>query len=262
MLYEDKTFLTLTYDDENMPHTYDGKQNLDKRDVQAFLKRLRKGYPTKLRYFMVGEYGEKTQRPHYHLALFGYPNCVYGNSQYSKTKNTCCQNCEFIKEKWGKGNVFLGTLERSSAQYIAGYVTKKMTDPNDPRLEGRNPEFATMSLKPGIGADAMKMVAASIQAYGVEDKLDTDVPSELRVGGKKLPVGKYLKSKLRKELDRDEGIPQAEYDKVYQPVREVLETAKNDEEELSPLAHIEKEMVQKIRNAEAREKIYRKRTTL
>lgn len=55
-------FLTLTYDDAH-------KKNLNKRDIQLFLKRLRK--EMKLRYFYVGELGEETKRPHYHMIIFG-----------------------------------------------------------------------------------------------------------------------------------------------------------------------------------------------
>lgn len=58
-------FLTLTYNDEHIPP--DG--NLSKRDLQLFIKRLRKRNPG-VRYFAVGEYGSEGSRPHYHAVIF------------------------------------------------------------------------------------------------------------------------------------------------------------------------------------------------
>ena len=62
-------FLTLTYDDDHLPKvTCTDRQcrgNLSVRDTQLFIKRLRKFfYPRKLRYFLCGEYGGLTFRPH------------------------------------------------------------------------------------------------------------------------------------------------------------------------------------------------------
>ena len=61
-------FITLTYSEENLP------EELSKEHCQKFLKRLRKQndkYTTKkLRYYLAGEYGDKTKRPHYHMIVF------------------------------------------------------------------------------------------------------------------------------------------------------------------------------------------------
>ena len=47
---------------------------VSKRDVQLFMKRLRKKYEDyKMRYFVTSEYGAKNGRPHYHMILFGFP---------------------------------------------------------------------------------------------------------------------------------------------------------------------------------------------
>ena len=65
-------FVTLTYEHE--PITPDGEPTLDYRDIQLFMKRLRKCQDEKIRYFIVGEYGSKTGRPHYHALLFNIKN--------------------------------------------------------------------------------------------------------------------------------------------------------------------------------------------
>ena len=73
-LHTCNSFLTLTYDDDHIrwsPVT--GEQTLYKRDLQLFMKRLRKHLePLKVRFFACGEYGDNTYRPHYHVILFGY----------------------------------------------------------------------------------------------------------------------------------------------------------------------------------------------
>ncbi len=82
-LYDDSNgncFITLTYDEEHLPQDW----SLDKSHFQKFMKRLRKRYPQKIRYYHCGEYGENCRhgihttlcpgcnvgRPHYHAILF------------------------------------------------------------------------------------------------------------------------------------------------------------------------------------------------
>ena len=68
-MHEDNCFITLTYDDENIP--WDG--SLNKQHFQAFMKRLRwHNKEKKIRYFHVGEYGEQLSRPHYHALIFNH----------------------------------------------------------------------------------------------------------------------------------------------------------------------------------------------
>jgi len=102
----------------------------------------------------------------------------------------------------------LGTLEKKSSQYIAGYVVKKMGNATDTRLAGRYPEFARMSLRPGIGASAIPDIASVMMFNHLEDK--GDVPTALRHGAALLPLGRYLRRRLRKEVGLDEAAP-AEY---------------------------------------------------
>ena len=110
-----------------------------------------------------------------------------------------------MARKWRKGRIHVGSLTVESAHYIAGYVTKKMTDADDRRLEGRPPEFARMSLKPGIGAGAVSDIASTVLTHDLS--VDGDVPVTLRSGGKVKPLGRYLVRRLRKECGRAEGAP-------------------------------------------------------
>ena len=149
MQHSDSAFVTLTYSEDNVPKTADGQLNLVPKDLQDWLKRFRKAIePMRVRFYAVGEYGDETLRPHFHVALFGYPTCRFGNSIYSDRRLNCCPQCDTVRDTWRHGSVLLGTLEDNSAQYIAGYVTKKLTSKDDYRLKGRYPEFARMSLHP------------------------------------------------------------------------------------------------------------------
>lgn len=205
--HNSSSFVTLTYNEKEIP---DGA-TLYPKHTQDWLKRLRKSSQVKLRYFLVGEYGENTQRPHYHAALFGM------GPEYT----------EIIEQTWARGHVYVGDLTKDSAQYIAGYVTKKMTSPTDPRLNGRYPEFARMSLRPGIGALAMEDIALILTTeHGVNTILETgDVPSVLRHGSKKWPLGRYLRRKLREQL----GFPEtnSQKDKLHEWTLQMQELLKS-----------------------------------
>lgn len=187
--HADKSFVTLTYRPGNGGTD---QSELVPEHLRDWLKRLRRRVePRKLRYYGVGEYGDITWRPHYHVALFGVGPCVGG---IRKASGDCsCVNCSVVRETWGFGHVSCLPLERKSAQYIAGYVMKKMTHRLDPRLLGRHPEFARMSLRPGIGAVALWDVASVMMQYGLEGK---GVPNALGVGKKKEALGRYLRKKL------------------------------------------------------------------
>lgn len=204
-LHGDNTFLTLTYNEKHLPKDL----SVCPREISLFMKRLRKTTRLSLRYFAVGEYGDTNGLPHYHLALFGLPCCAYGQTRTFKDPGRhCCSQCTLIASIWGKGFAFLGTLTSQSAQYTAGYVTKKMTKHSDPRLEGRLPEFARMSLRPGIGYNMMHEVASTLMEHNLERNL-LDVPTVLTHGRSNLPLGRYLRRSLRKLIGRSPDAPHA-----------------------------------------------------
>lgn len=157
-------FVTLTYDDENIPVRRYGKKDeckaysLDKPALSAFLKRLRAYYKDHfdhdgIRFFGCGEYGSKTFRPHYHLILFNCPigdlvpigKNVHGDLYYrSETFEKC----------WPYGFVTIGNCTWESCAYVSRYVTKKAgkDKPNEFYYEMHiTPEFILMSRRPGIG---------------------------------------------------------------------------------------------------------------
>lgn len=202
-LHSCNCFLTLTYAPEHIP----AGGTLVPRDVQLFLKRLRKVVaPATLRYFFVGEYGDDTERPHYHAALFGISPL----------------STHIVQEAWGLGHVMLGDLTPQSARYVAGYVTKKMTSKLDSRLNGRHPEFSRMSLRPGIGAGAVDRI---VEALGSNLNDRGDVPATLHVHGKMMPMGRYILGKLRERVSTSK---KASFE---EQVQYLLDVAKKDFED-------------------------------
>jgi len=260
MQYSDNAFVTLTYADEHLP--VGGKDNLPTlapKDMQDWLKRLRKSYePLRLRFFGVGEYGDVTQRPHYHLCLFNYPSCHYGMSRY-KFRVNCCPVCDNIRDTWSKGNIFVGQLSMESAQYCAGYVVKKLTDKDDVRLNGRHPEFARMSLRPGLGAGMMDDVAHTLLALGLEDT-QTDVPSALRHGSRLLPLGRYLQKELRKRVGKVSECPPEVLAELSNELREMREDAWRRDVPLKTI--VAEKMDTKVLQMETRERIRKQRKSL
>lgn len=124
-------FVTLTYDQKHCP--FDG--SLNKKHVQDYLKRLRKkdGSNT-IRYYLVGEYGSNTARPHYHLLLFN------------------CRSEEFIRSAWSDskgfpiGIVHIGSVTGASVAYVLKYLVQPSTDLGD-----REKPFSLMSRRYGLG---------------------------------------------------------------------------------------------------------------
>lgn len=201
--HEDNSFITLTYDNAHIP----SNGSLDPLDMQLFWKRLRKAvYPRKLRYYQCGEYGDKTWRPHYHAIVFNYPSCAtpWRKKHLRKQKKPCdCPNCDLIQRTWKKGFTDCGTATSDSASYVAGYVTKKMTKKDDPRLNGKYPEFQRTST--GIGRSALPYLFSTLfdEKIGESFLVDMDIPNAINMSGKTWPLGRYLKKKLREMLGLD-----------------------------------------------------------
>lgn len=155
-------FTTLTYDDDHCP------PSLRKRDLQLFLKRLRRAAePLRLRFFASGEYGETTARPHYHAILFG-PQLEQGR--------------RLVDNAWrdtdGRSIGFTETAPVTPARiaYCAGYTSKKIgfkrepqtrVDENGEEYEWE-PPFIQMSRQPGIGGHAREHTQ-SWRAYAVHN---------------------------------------------------------------------------------------------
>lgn len=203
LCHADNAFVTLTYADDALPVGGSSLPSLIPDHLSEFMKRLRSRIsPASVRFYGVGEYGDKTERPHYHVLLFGYPTCLRGRSAYSERRVDCCSQCDRVRDAWGYGHVGLGSVTTESVGYTVSYIVKNMRRTDDHRLQGRWPEFARMSLRPGIGFDALWEVADVIMKYGLDKKIG-DVPTNVMIGKKQMPYGRYLRRKLRELIGND-----------------------------------------------------------
>lgn len=117
---EDGIFLTLTYDQKNVPINDAFQLTLKKEHAQKFFKRLRKNLKgKKIKYFLCGEYGDETKRPHYHAIVFGI-----SRKEIPKIKqswNFCdWKNPSICKDSFGM-------VEHDSINYVCQYIDKKFT---------------------------------------------------------------------------------------------------------------------------------------
>lgn len=141
------TFVTLTYDDAHLPPG----ASLRHRDFQLFMKRLRNTQKSPIRFYMCGEYGETTERPHYHACLFNYDP----NDKIPAGKSKAGEpffNSPSLSNLWPHGHAVIQQLNQRTAAYCARYITQKLTgDMGAAHYGEREPPYNHMSTKPGLG---------------------------------------------------------------------------------------------------------------
>ena len=160
-MHDFNSWITLTYDDEHLPWTEYGYPTLDRRDTQLFLKRLRKAIkPMKIRVFGCGEYGEKFNRPHYHMVIFGYDfpdKTLFRRGKFDLFISELLQKC------WPHGHSLVAGFSFESAAYTARYCAKKINGRHaDEHYHDRVPEFPIASNRPGIGASFFERYSTDI----------------------------------------------------------------------------------------------------
>lgn len=202
-------FITLTYDDNSIPIEKTGYMGLRKRDLQLFFKRLRKShveyerdlrdigrmrsdYESKsIKYFAVGEYGERSMRPHYHLILF--------NARIQLIQDAWA----LLDKKTGEirhfGEIHYGD-ERGVCEQSIGYCMKYISKPAKipmHRNDDREREFSLKSK--GLGVN-----------YLTDEMLQWHLADIARMycnieGGKKISMPRYYKDKIYSDQQRKEA---------------------------------------------------------
>jgi len=117
--HEESSFLTMTYTDKHLPE----HGSLNYEHLQKFWKKARKQLG-KLRYYAVGEYGDKTLRPHYHAIVFG--RAFTKDRIIIREQPSLLWISPELEDIWGMGQVTVGALTFETARYTASYVTKKL----------------------------------------------------------------------------------------------------------------------------------------
>mgnify|MGYP000713034410 CR=1 FL=1 len=224
-LHEENSFLTLTYDDAHLP----ADRSLSKRDLQLFLKRLRKQEAKsgrRFRYYGVGEYGGRSGRPHYHLCMFGFDPA--DKRFLAVQRGHKVYLAESVSKAWAREEESLGlhqvgSLTEESARYVAGYVQKKvrrdpgrstidLVDSDSGQVFAVAPEFATMSRRPGIGRGWIERYRDEVVAgcEVISEGRPTRAPSYYdRIIGEVDPEGlAEIKRERRKMVRRADSTPE------------------------------------------------------
>lgn len=173
LLYNNNCFITLTYDDDNLP-AYCSLTRGPGSDFTNFMKRLRRAYlgieqvngKYPIRYFQCGEYGNDFERPHHHAILFNFD---FMDKEYLATTDDGYKvyTSNTLEELWTHGICMIGEVTVQSAGYIARYSMKKVTGKEAfnhytkideaGRAYEMVPEYVTMSRRPGIGKNWIDM---------------------------------------------------------------------------------------------------------
>lgn len=187
-LHAENSFITLTYRPADLPYP----PSLNRSTFQKFMKRLRKRFSDKrIRFYHCGEYGSQFGRPHYHAIIFGldFPDKRF--LKRDKKTGDVLYTSKILDELWGLGFASIGSVTYNSASYVARYVVDKIngdlaqiayewTDPETGEIFQKEPEYSTMSLKPGIAADWFEKYSGDV------------FPNDfVIVKGREAPVPKY-----------------------------------------------------------------------
>ena len=210
-LYDNNCFITLTYDNENVPQDF----SLKLRDWQNFMKRLRKSLPQRIRFFACGEYGDENLRPHYHAIIFNHDFHDKKLFSYNKQKQPIYTSQNLL-DVWQLGHVTTQDVTFKSCSYVARYVTKKINgnladdhysrvSPVDGQRYNVAPEFAVMSRRPGIGA-----------TYVAQFKSDFYPSGYIVVDGRKQAIPNYYINQLSEE-EKEELKRQREHRSIFDP---------------------------------------------
>lgn len=173
-------FATLTYNDENIP-SWKGYPCFDKKQVQNFVKRLRKIVP-KFKMFLTSEYGDKTARPHYHMLLF-FNSPI---NQFDITNS--------LQKEWKYGFVQCSLSNDNRVAYAAKYCLKDDWHlfKNLPNEDPRKP-FRFFSSRPGLGSSAIEFINEYIYNDG-------NFRTEFKLGDKLVTFDNYIKNHIDPSL--------------------------------------------------------------
>lgn len=123
-LHDKNCFLTLTYDDDNLPSPF-----IVKEEFQKFIKRLRKYEKSKnsIRYIVSHEYGSRTGRPHHHAIIFGWEPSSQDYLMKAPSGEPLFTSRELDK-LWPHGYHSIGDANEKTAYYIASYALKSSSN--------------------------------------------------------------------------------------------------------------------------------------
>lgn len=176
-------FFTLTYRDSDLPILLCDVPlkieipTLSKRDIQLFLKRLRKALNFKIKYHIVGEYGPETLRPHYHGLLF----------------SQCKIDQDVLLSAWSHQDLKYKVMEPCYGRSAAGYVSKYICQV--PFLPEYLKELPRKFRPFSMSSNGLGLTYLECNSQLVNKKLQQDEDFVV-LDGKKMPMPRYYRNKL------------------------------------------------------------------
>ena len=225
-LHDENCFLTLTYSPEYLPEN----GSLRKADFQKFMKRLRARYDRdSIRYFHSGEYGSATNRPHYHALLFGFD--FADKNYWTQRKGFPVFRSDVLEKLWPFGQSEIGSVTFESSAYVSRYILKKFKGSEDEvrKYYGRRePEYCTMSRRPGIGREWYEKYKDELHLH-----------DSVIVGGREFKPARYYDAAFKDVSPRE-----------FAAIRGARKRARNEEEET------DERLEARCKVAEARVKLF------
>lgn len=110
-------------------------------DIHKFTDRLQKYFRTtfneKVRYYVVGEYGTNSLRPHWHLLLFHNSDSIRSAFErviklpnYTEINKRECASIFFGYKIWKYGDIVTTTTDGKCSNYVASYLNQHANLPN------------------------------------------------------------------------------------------------------------------------------------
>lgn len=203
------SMLTLTYAPRHLPEG----ASLVPADVAGFLKRLRLNFErgcardpalsglsaselalvTRLRFFVVGEYGGKFGRPHYHVICYGADRSTFVNG---------VPFAQVVRAAWGKGSTHVGgSWSVETAAYVSAYVVKGHNVKGHWALAGRHPEFSRWpnGKAGGLGVPGLDALFPSADGLTWSAAFGDRLPRSVSIGGVDRVLGGFLLDRLRRK---------------------------------------------------------------
>lgn len=162
--YPNSLFITLTFDNDNLKK-FEKEPN---KAVLLFLDRMRKRFGKSIRHFIIGEFGEKSSRFHYHGILFNVPELM---------------DVDVLSCLWKYGYTYIGWCNKKTIRYILKYIVKI-----DPKTN-KQKKIPRLVCSRGIGLNFINQYSDS----PIKSNLSPFITSDK---GYKIPLPRYLKQKL------------------------------------------------------------------
>lgn len=178
-------FLTLTYNEENLPFV-EGVPSLNRRDMQLFLKSLRKHFDgQRLSYFGCGEYGGNGLRPHYHIMVFGL-NLDDLQLWKRSAKGFVLYRSSTIEKIWTRGFSTVEPCNSRTIDYVTRYSLKKASQ--DFSSFPVRP-FTACSKRPAIGLEWFNLHGRDLVKFGSDGKV---CDASVLFRGSPMPLPRYF----------------------------------------------------------------------